>query len=174
RTGPNVHGGSVLAARALAAAEGAAANGDELLTAYIRGWEVVIRAGLAARGKFQTQGFQTPSVAGTIGAALIASALFRLDDAPTVDAIGIALSQASGVFEFLTNGSTVKSLHAGWAAHSGVIASTMAAVGLTGPETTFEGQFGLFRRFAGDPGAADRFAAEIATFGVEWHLPEAA
>src|SRR4029077_2879924 len=53
-----VHGSSVLAAAALAAAESAAANGDDLLTAYIKGWEVMIRAGLAAPGKFQTQGFQ--------------------------------------------------------------------------------------------------------------------
>ncbi len=98
----------------------------------------------------------------------------RVDDTRKGDAIGIALSQASGVFEFLTNGSTVKSLHAGWAAHAGIIAGTMAGAGLTGPETAFEGQFGLFRRFAADPGAADRFAAEIATFGVEWHLPQVA
>lgn len=173
-TGSIVHGSSVLAASALAAAEGAAANGDDLLTAYIKGWEVMIRAGLAAPGKFQAQGFQITSVAGTIGAALVASALLRLDDAPTVDAIGIALSQASGVFEFLTNGSTVKSLHAGWAAHSGVVAAALAGAGLSGPATAFEGQFGLFRQFARDADAADRFAAEIATLGDVWHLREAA
>jgi 2-methylcitrate dehydratase PrpD len=173
-TGSIVHGSSVLAASALATAEGTAANGDDLLTAYIKGWEVMIRAGLAAPGKFQAQGFQVTSVAGTIGGALVAAGLLRLDDARTVDAIGIALSQASGVFEFLTNGSTVKSLHAGWAAHSGVIAATLAGAGLTGPVTAFEGQFGLFRQFARDADAADRFAAEIATLGDVWHLRDAA
>jgi 2-methylcitrate dehydratase PrpD len=114
------------------------------------------------------------SVAGALAAALVACDLSRVDDTRKGDGLGIALSQASGVFEFLTNGSTVKSLHAGWAAHGGIVAGTMAGAGLTGPETAFEGQFGLFRRFAVDPGAADRFAAEIATFGVEWHLPQAA
>ena len=169
-----VHGSSVLAAAALAAAESAGASGDRLLTAYIKGWEVLIRVGLAAPGKFQAQGFQVTSVAGTLVAAQVAAELFQLDQARRVDAVGIALSQASGVFEFLTNGSTVKSLHAGWAAHGGMIAATLAGAGLTGPETSFEGQFGLFRRFAADAEAIDRFAAAIATLGATWHLPQAA
>ena len=127
-------------------------------SAYIKGWEMMIRAGLAAPGKFQQQGFQITSVAGTLGAALVAAELLRLDDAQRMNALGIALSQSSGVFEFLTNGSTVKSLHAGWAAHGGIVAAALAGAGLTGPATAFEGQFGLFRRFAADPDAADRFA----------------
>ena len=173
-TGSIVHGSSVLAATAFAAAESAGTSGDDFLVAYIKGWEVLIRAGLAAPGQFQAQGFQITSVGGALGAALVAAELFRLDDARSIYAVGIALSQASGVFEFLTNGSTVKSLHAGWAAHGGIVAATLAQAGLTGPATAFEGQFGLFRRFAMDAEAADRFAAAIATLGTEWHLPQAA
>jgi 2-methylcitrate dehydratase PrpD len=169
-----VHGSSVLAAAALATAEGTDASSDALLLAYIKGWEVLTRAGLAAPGKFQAQGFQITSVGGTLVAAIVAAALFGLDEPQTVHAIGIALSQSSGVFEFLTNGSTVKSLHAGWAAHGGVTAATLAAAGLTGPATAFEGKFGLFRRFGADDGAADRFAASIETLGSTWHLPHAA
>ena len=173
-TGSIVHGSSVLAATAFAAAESAGASGDDLLVAYIKGWEVLIRIGLAAPGQFQRQGFQVTSVGGTLGAALVAAELLKLDDVSSVDAVGIALSQASGVFEFLTNGSTVKSLHAGWAAHGGIVAATLAGAGLTGPATAFEGQFGLFRRFAMDPEAVDRFAAMIETLGNEWHLQQAA
>lgn len=169
-----VHGSSVLAAAALAAAESAGTSGDALLSAYIKGWEVLIRVGLAAPGKFQAQGFQITSVGGTLAAAMVAADLFGLGEEQTVHAIGIALSQSSGVFEFLTNGSTVKSLHAGWAAHSGITAATLAAAGLTGPATAFEGTFGLFRRFAADNDAAARFAASIGTLGRTWHLPQAA
>jgi len=169
-----VHGSSVLVPSALAAAEAAGASGEDLLTAYIKGWEVLIRVGLAAPGAFQSQGFQITSVGGALTAALVSASLSKLDEARTVDAIGIALSQASGVFEFLTNGSTVKSLHAGWAAHAGIVAATLAGTGLTGPATSFEGQFGLFRRFAADPDAADRFGAETASLGEVWHLPQAA
>jgi 2-methylcitrate dehydratase PrpD len=173
-TGSIVHGSSVLAAAALATAESVDADHDALLSAYIRGWEVLIRIGLAAPGKFQAQGFQVTSVGGTLAAALVASELFGLDAPRTAHALGIALSQSSGVFEFLTNGSTVKSLHAGWAAHGGVTAATLAGAGLTGPATALEGRFGLFRRFAADDGAADRFAASLKTLGTEWHLPHAA
>lgn len=173
-TGSIVHGSSVLAAAALAAAEGAGASGEQLLAAYIKGWETMIRVGAAAPGAFQQQGFQVTSAGGTIGAAIVAAELLGLDEARTVDAIGIALSQSSGVFEFLTNGATVKSMHAGWAAHAGVVAASLAGAGLTGPATAFEGQFGLFRRFAADADAADRFAGAIASLGSAWHLPDAA
>jgi 2-methylcitrate dehydratase PrpD len=169
-----VHGSSVLAATALAAAESAGASLDALLSAYTKGWEVLIRMGLAAPGKFQAQGFQVTSIGGTLASAIVAADLLGLDDEQTVHAIGIALSQSSGVFEFLTNGSTVKSLHAGWAAHGGATAATLAAASLTGPATAFEGKFGLFRRFAADEDAAIRFSASIKTLGNEWHLPQAA
>lgn len=173
-TGSIVHGSSVLAASALAAGEACAASGSDILAAYVKGWEVLIRIGLAAPGKFQAQGFQITSVAGALAAALIGAELFKLDDTRSVHAAGIALSQASGVFEFLTNGSTVKSLHAGWAAHGGIVAATLAAADLTGPETTFEGQFGLFRQFASDAAAIEFFGASLETLGETWYLPEAA
>jgi 2-methylcitrate dehydratase PrpD len=173
-TGSIVHGSSVLAASALAAGEAVEASGGAILTAYIKGWEVLVRIGLAAPGKFQAQGFQITSVAGALAAALIGAELFKLDNARSVSAVGIALSQASGVFEFLTNGSTVKSMHAGWAAHGGIVAAILAAAGLTGPETSFEGQFGLFRRFAADLAAIDSFEASIRTLGKTWYLPQAA
>ena len=91
-----------------------------------------------------------------------------------MNAVGIALSQSSGVFEFLTNGSSVKSLHPGWAAHAGVLAARFAKAGMTGPQTALEGDRGLFRRFANAPDAADRFAELLGDLGTRWHLPDAA
>jgi 2-methylcitrate dehydratase PrpD len=98
----------------------------------------------------------------------------QLDEDRTVAAIGIALSQASGVMEFLTNGSSVKSLHPGWAAHGGVVAAMLARSGMTGPETSLDGRHGLFRQFTGDEGAAGRFRALVGGIGRDWHLPNAA
>ena len=132
------------------------------------------RFGLAAPGRFHAQGFQATSVAGTLAAALVAAELGGLTEDQSVAALGIALSQSSGVMEFLTNGSSVKSLHSGWAAHGGVLAAQLARAGMTGPETSLEGRWGLFRQFAGDEGAAGRFEALIGSLGREWHLPDAA
>jgi 2-methylcitrate dehydratase PrpD len=168
------HGSAVLAAGALAVAEAQNASGAALLGAYARGWEVLIRFGLAAPNGFHAKGFMSTSVTGTLAVALLAAELMRLDEDRTVAAVGIALSQASGVMEFLTNGSSVKSLHPGWAAHGGVVAAMLARSGMTGPETSLDGKHGLFRQFTGDEAAAGRFRASIGGLGREWHLPKAA
>ena len=177
-TGSIMHGSSVVAAAALAVAEanGAAVptSGTALLGAYARGWEALARFGLAAPGRFHAQGFQATSVAGTLAAALVAAELSGLTEDQTVAALGISLSQSSGVMEFLSNGSSVKSLHSGWAAHGGVLAALFARAGMTGPETSLEGRWGLFRKFAGDDDAAERMGALLGDLGSKWHLLDAA
>src|SRR4029453_7672711 len=60
---------------------------------------------------------------------------------------GICGSQASGIIEYLADGTWTKRLHAGWAAHAGVVAALLARAGFTGPETVLEG-------FAGGVGNA--------------------
>jgi 2-methylcitrate dehydratase PrpD len=173
-TGSIAHGSAVLAAAALAVAESQNASGAALLGAYARGWEVLIRFGLAAPNGFHAKGFMSTSVTGTLVSALLAAELMALDEDRTVAAIGIALSQASGVMEFLTNGSSVKSLHPGWAAHGGVVAAMLARAGMTGPETSLDGKHGLFRQFTNNEGAAARFRELISDLGRQWHLPKAA
>ena len=169
-----MHGSSVIASAALAAAEAGGATGAALLRAYARGWEVIVRFGLAAPGRFHAHGFQATSVAGTLAAALVAAELASLTEDECVAAMGIALSQSSGVMEFLSNGSSVKSLHSGWAAHGGVLAALLARAGMTGPETSLEGRWGLFRQFADDNAAAERMRGQVADIGARWHLPDAA
>jgi 2-methylcitrate dehydratase PrpD len=168
------HGSAVLAAAALAVAEAQNASGAALLGAYARGWEVLIRFGLAAPNGFHAKGFMSTSVTGALTSALLAAELMGLDEDRMVAALGIALSQASGVMEFLTNGSSVKSLNPGWAAHAGVVAANFARAGMTGPETSLDGKHGLFRQFSNNEGAAARFRELIADLGRQWHLPKAA
>jgi 2-methylcitrate dehydratase PrpD len=173
-TGSIVHGSAVLAATALAVGQSLGASGSATLGAYARGWEVFVRLGLAAPGAFQREGFQITSAAGTMVAALVAADIAGLDEDTAVNAVGIALSQSSGVFEFLTNGSSVKSLHPGWAAHAGVLAARLAKAGMTGPETALEGDRGLYRRFANAPDAAQPLGDLIGDLGTRWHLPDCA
>jgi 2-methylcitrate dehydratase PrpD len=169
-----VHGGAVVAATALAVAEERGASGRELLRAFIAGWEVFIRLGLAAPGRFQAEGFQVTSVGGPLVAAMMAGMIARRDEATIAHAMGIAGSQASGIFEFLSSGASVKSLHPGWAAHGGIVADALAAGGMTGPPTILEGRFGFFRSFARDPAAPERLAGLLGDLGRTWRLPEAA
>ena len=173
-TGSVVHGSAVLAAAALAAAEASGVTGAAMLRAYALWYEVLIRLGLAAKGGYQARGFQITSVGGALCAAGIAADLGGLDRARASAAIGIALSQSSGVFEFLTNGASVKSMHPGWAAHAGLTAADLARAGLTGPETALEGRFGLLSVFAGAADAVPALEAMIDDLGTRWHLPDAA
>ena len=169
-----VHGSAVLLPVALAAAQMSGVSSEAMLASYIKGWEAMIRIGLAAQGGFQRRGFQITSVAGSMIAAMIAADLMDATDDQAVAAMGIALSQASGVFEFLSNGSSVKSMHPGWAAHAGLIAAQLAIAGMGGPETAFEGSRGLFAAFTAEGVGAERFARELADFGSVWHINDAA
>ena len=169
-----VHGSAVLLPAALAAAQASGGSSEAMLASYIKGWEAMIRIGLAAQGGFQRRGFQITSVAGSMIAAMIAADVIGANDDQAVAAMGIALSQASGVFEFLSNGSSVKSMHPGWAAHAGLIAAQLAKAGMGGPETAFEGSRGLFAAFTAEGIGAERFARELENFGSVWHVNDAA
>jgi 2-methylcitrate dehydratase PrpD len=114
------------------------------------------------------------AAAGPFGAAIAVGLLHGLDQPTLTNALGICGSQASGTFAFLSNASTVKALHAGWAAHSGILACELAVAGVTGPEVVFEDRYGLFATHTGETLAAERFAQLLTGLGVRWALPEAA
>jgi 2-methylcitrate dehydratase PrpD len=169
-----IHGSSAIVPAALAIAESEDHSGQDFLRAIVIGWEFLIRLGLAAPGMFQANGFQTTAVCGPFATALVSSGLFQLDVDRTVHAMGIAGSQCSGVFEYLSDGSTVKALHPGWAAHAGLIACYLAQGGMTGPATILEGRFGLFNTYARRSEAAERLRELLGELGTVWYLPEVA
>jgi 2-methylcitrate dehydratase PrpD len=173
-TGSIVHGSAVLLPVVIAMAQACDRSPQAALRAYLAGYEILIRLGLAAAGGFQKCGFQITSVAGTLVSALIAADMLGASEDEQVHAIGIALSQAAGVFEFLSNGSSVKSMHPGWAAHSGILAARLAMSGLKGPLTAIEGRNGLFAAFARDETAAARLHDLLGDLGVRWHMSDVA
>ena len=64
------------------------------------------------------------------------------------NALAVAASDASGTMEYDQSGGEIKRFHAGLASRSGVEAALLAAAGLTGPLTIFEGKRGIFRLFS--------------------------
>jgi 2-methylcitrate dehydratase PrpD len=172
--GSIVHGSAVIVSTVLAVAEERGLTLDEVLRLTIVGWELLVRLGEAAPGTFQRRGFQVTSVGGAVVGAILAAAARGCDAGQTAHAAGIAGSQASGIFEFLSNGSKVKALHPGWAAHSAIWAAMLAESGLTGPMTVLEGKHGVFAAYADDREAGARLAASLDTLGTRWTLREAA
>jgi 2-methylcitrate dehydratase PrpD len=161
-----VHGSAIVAPVAMALAESRKASGEDLLAAFVAGWEVAARVGLASRGSFHKRGFHTTSIAGVFGAAAAAARMLRLDEGRAVHALGLAGSQASGINEYLSNSSSAKALHTGWSAHAGILAAQLAQAGMTGPESVFEGRDGVLRAY-GLPEECDRAALD-ADLGSRW------
>jgi 2-methylcitrate dehydratase PrpD len=161
-----VHGSAIIAPVVMALAESREASGEDLVCAFVAGWEAAARVGLASRGTFHRRGFHTTSIAGTFGAATAAARLLGLDAERTAHAIGLAGSQASGINEYLSNSSSAKSVHTGWSAHAGIVAATLAQAGMTGPMSVFEGRDGVLRAY----GLAEECdaAALVADLGTRW------
>jgi len=166
------HVSAVMAPAALAAAEARCASGAKLLVALVAGNEIVARIGMAAPAVFHRRGFHPTSVCGVFGAAIAAAKLRGLGRLQTVQALGIAGSLASGIFEYLADGSETKPVHAGTAAQAGLVAASLAAHGGTGPASVFEGRFGVFAAFADVHGIDLEPALE--DLGRRWETPRIA
>lgn len=161
-----MHPSACVVPTALAVGEKVGASGEEVLTAIIAGIEVQTRIASAAAGMFHARGFHPTFVSGSFSTALTAGKLLGLTPEQLTHALGICGTQASGTFEWLQNGSWAKRFGPGWAGHSGTIAALLAARGYTGPETIFEGRFGLYRSHVGEGNySIDRLLRGL---GQEW------
>ncbi len=166
------HLSAVAAPTVLAMGERVRSGGGEVLTAFVAAAESVAAIGLAAPFAMHRRGFHATSVYGVFGAALASARLLGLDHDRAVAALGIAGSFASGIFEYLADGSPTKPIHAGWAAHAGVRAALLAERGARGPATVLEGRFGLFATHADL--AETALQTSLAGLGRSWHTPEIA
>jgi 2-methylcitrate dehydratase PrpD len=166
-----VHTGCVAVTTALAVGEAVAASGREVLEALIAAVEVMCRVGLAVPGALHARHFHPTDIAGGFGAAAAAARLGGLTEDQLVRAFGLCGSQASGIIEYLTDGSWTKRLHPGWAAHGGVVATLLARSGFSGPESVLEGEHGLYAAFAGGHDAA-RLETLLGSPGRIWELEQ--
>jgi len=167
-----VHVGPPVIPAALAMGEREVIDGKTLITAAAAGMETAIRIGIAAPGQLPKQGFHPTSICGVFGALVAASRILNLSERHVAYGLGICGSQASGIYEFFSDGSWVKQFHPGWAAHSGIIASLMAQKGMTGPSTVFEGRFGLYKTHLGQTSLA--LEKVVAGVGETWEIPKIA
>jgi 2-methylcitrate dehydratase PrpD len=164
------HASAPALAAALAVGEAEGADGATTMLAYIVGLEVGCRLAAAGAGRFHDRGFHPTGIAGTFAAACVTAKLRGLPQDVLVDALGLCGSQAAGIIEI--NGSWLKRLHPGWAAHSGIIATTLAQHGFSGPATVFEGPHGLYASHLG--GAADVSVLAPGDLGHHWMAAETA
>lgn len=160
-----IHPSSFLTATALAVAEERGADGADALVGYVAGMECVVRIGMAAPSGLHARGFHATGVCGALGSAIVAGKIMGLSAEQLVNAVGIAGSMSSGILEYLEDGSWVKPLHPGWAAHAGITAALLAEAGLSGPSTVLEGPRGVLQTHADPPYQFDRLTEGL---GTQW------
>jgi 2-methylcitrate dehydratase PrpD len=152
------HPGACVIPTVLAVGEWRRLPGKELLTAMVAGYEVNGRVGRAIIPTHRERGFHPTGTCGTFGATAAAARLLAFDAGKTANALGIAGSQAAGLYECHHDGTSTMIFHAGRAAQNGVEAALLVRAGMTGPATVLEGTKGFFRATANayDPEAAMR------------------
>jgi len=164
--GGPVHAGVVAIPALLAAAERHRIPGPDLLLGIAVAAEVMCRGSLVAPKKIHKAGFHPTAVLGAMGAAAGIAAALRLDDRTFASAQGLAGSMASGIIEYLAEGTETKRMHPGWAAQSGLRAVALAQAGFEGPRTVWEGTHGFLHAFANSE--EGRWERLLDGFGERW------
>jgi len=154
--GSLAHPGTVVVPAALAIAETIDAPMERLILGIVAGYETMARLGAALGEDCNTRGFHTTGVAGAIAAAVASGVTRSMSALQIRSAVGIACSQASGIKAFTQGtGGMVKRLHGGHAASCGVVATSLAGRGFSGPLDAIDGRYGLLEVIGGPTARAE-------------------
>ncbi|MGH6860083.1 MAG: MmgE/PrpD family protein, partial [Phyllobacterium sp.] len=143
--GGPIHTGAIIVSAVLAIAETRGLGGAAVMRGIAVGTELMCRLSLVTPQALHKAGFHPTAIFGAPAAAAAVGAALGLAAPAIGRALGISGSLASGIIEYLADGSSTKRLHAGAAAQAGIRASLLAEGGFTGPLTVFEGPHGLYK-----------------------------
>lgn len=158
----HIHPGATVIPAALSICEAYDKSGAELISSIVAGYQVAISLGILVNPTHRNLGFHSTGTCGTFGATAAACKALNLNRKNIINALGLAGTQASGLLESDHSGSMGKHLHAGKAAHSGIISSLLAKEGFTGPISIFEGNEGFLSSFT----AVDKINLELDNFHI--------
>ncbi len=167
--GSPVHAGAPAISAVLAACQRHGRTGGDVLVGIAVAMEVMCRMTVVAPTAIHRAGFHPTAVIGAMGTAAGVGAALELSANQITNALGIAGSMASGIIEYLAEGTWTKRLHPGWAAQSGIRAAAMAQQGFTGPRTVLEGTHGFFIAFA-DPSIDQDLSHLTSDLGDDWRM----
>src|SRR5262245_21516449 len=163
------HPSVVLLSALLALAEERGSSGQDVLTAFVAGYELQCRLGLLlAPGHYNVLGFHATGTLGSFGAAAACAHLLGLDAETFATALGIAGTQAAGLKSMF--GTMRKPLHAGKASYHGLLAARLARRGFTSRTDVLECPQGFARTHSPDFNPADALAAPPSGFHIRDNL----
>jgi len=129
---------------ALALAESVRGDGKALITAVALGVDLTCRLALASH---LFHGWHNTTTVGIFGATAAAAKILGLNRQQTVNALGIAYSQAAGNRQGREDGAQTKRLQPPFATQAGVMSALLAQRGISGAQNIFQGQWGFFRLY---------------------------
>ena len=136
---------------------------QDVLSAYIAGYELILTLGKVLGYGHYMKGWHSTATLARPGAALAAARLLGLDRDQSGIAVSIAMTQSAGLkVQF---GTDTKALHAGLAARSGVEAALLAQAGFTASPDIADGSFGFAALFGApaSPGWGNAWADGLPT-----------
>lgn len=156
------HAGAVIIPAAVSLGEALKSSGKDLILAVALGYEVSLRIGMGIGAtSHRLKGWHATGTCGIFGSAVAAAILLGLDKTKIISTMGLAGTQASGLWAFTEDGASCKKFHAGKAAHGGLLAAILAAGGMTGPRCILEAEDGgLF------PAASEEYDYDLVTDGL--------
>ncbi|HHO2197464.1 TPA: MmgE/PrpD family protein [Campylobacter coli] len=109
--------------------------------------EAILHASAILTPLCLSYGFHTTAIAGIFGSVSASAILLDLNKEQIINALGLAGSFASGINEFLSNGSNSKVLHIANAIKNGIIVAHFTKNHMSGPLSIFEGRDNIFKCF---------------------------
>ncbi|MGZ5096207.1 MAG: MmgE/PrpD family protein, partial [Burkholderiales bacterium] len=160
------HPSAILVPAMMAQGDVSGSTGEELLTAYIAGYEVWAELLSREPVPLHNKGWHPTAVRGTVAAAACCAKLRHLDPQQAATALAISASMASGLVANF--GTLTKSFQVGRAAQAGIIAARLAATGLTAATDALEHPAGFLAAFSpgGKPDLCGQFDQRI----EQWHI----
>ncbi|HVZ09171.1 MmgE/PrpD family protein [Rhodopila sp.] len=157
------HPSAMLVPALIPLAEALGRSGQDLVLAYVVGFETACRIARGVHFHHYEKGWHPTATLGIFGTVAGASVLLGLPVDRTAVALGMAASLASGLKANF--GTMTKPLHVGHAVRNGVFAALMAREGFTANPAAFEHRQGFLDVFNG-PGTY-----ETARILDEWYAP---
>lgn len=114
--------------------------GRRLASAFAVGFEVICKLSRTMAFAHYAQGWHSTSSIGTLGATAACAHLIGLDEAQTVNALGLAVAQSAGTRQNF--GSDAKSFQAGMCGASAARAALLAEQGFDAAADAIDGEFG--------------------------------
>lgn len=157
------HPSAILVPAILAEAEVLGSTGEEMVTAYVAGYEIWAELIKRSFG-YHSKGWHPTSVFGGVSAAAAIAVLRKLPAQRASAALAIAASHASGLA--VNFGTMTKPYHAGMAARDGVVSARFAANGMTASQSAFEKR-GFLHAFSASDNADWESPSQL---GKDWQL----